>query len=507
LAEAICACTFETYALHGFAGQNEIAAARAILTVDAGSTNPPPCLDALGDAASRGWTVKWLRSLGIGNSRPAFILALTMVTMLVLSLSAAAQNQYYVAPFGSDSNNGTSPGAPWKTIRHAIASFSAGTSGAVINVSSGTYTEAAPCAGNTPVVCVNRGGSSTTQRLVLKCTTQWSVPSGSGCLLRNNGGTNGAIEIIANNVDVNGFDYSNAGGGFGIFAYCNGTTSGQCVAGNSVHIVNNYMHDIGQTVVDGLGGPGCPSAGGILAGPRHGTTAFQTDLQVIGNRVSNFGLQSKAPRNGGSCNFAHGIYISNPGSVVENNVVVQAITYGIQFYSYPCNGVISNNTVMLSGKGGIVVGGGDCNPQGKITIINNILGDAPSGGITLGAGGTAPCTNTSRIKISNNLFASSSNQISGNLNGCTDVSGSLVEAPIKTFTGYLGTANDHYQLRAGSLAIGRGTTSCTNGVISCVNAIDIAGLRRSSPPSIGSYEFGSTSSDLSAPTGLTAVVQ
>jgi len=444
--------------------------------------------------------VKWIRSLGIGNSRPRFFLALTIVMMLVLSLSAAAQNQYYVARSGSDSNSGTSPGAPWQTISFAIAHANL-TVGATINVASGTYTEAIPCAGNTTVVCVSRGGPSPTQRLKLQCATQW------GCLLRNNAGTNGVMEITANNIDVSGFDYSDSGAIFGIWVSCGGTTSGQCATGNSIHLFNNYIHDLGQTADDGRGFPGCPSAGAINVGPKHFTTAFETDIQVIGNRISNFGLQSLAPRNGGSCNFTHGIYISNPGSIIENNVVVQAITYGIQFYSYPCNGVISNNTVMLSGKGGLVVGGSDCSPQGKITIINNIFGTAPSGGITLGASGTAPCTSTSRIKISNNLFPSSSNQISGNLNGCTDVSGSLVEAPTTTFASYSGASNDDYHLKAGSVAVGHGTTVCTNGVINCVNAIDIAGLTRPSPPSIGSYEFGSISSDLPAPTGLTAVVQ
>src|SRR6202007_2315315 len=105
----------------------------------------------------------------------------------------------------------------------------------------------------------------------------------------------------------------------------------------------------------------------------------------------NYGDQSKASRNGGSCNYAHGIYANTSGVVIQNNIVVQALTYGIHLYSAPCNAVISNNTVDQAGKGNIIVGGSYCSPLGKITINNNILGSAPSGAITLGAGGTAPC--------------------------------------------------------------------------------------------------------------------
>ena len=90
----------------------------------------PVVSGALGDTALRGWTVKWIRSLGIGNSRPRFLLAPAIVLMLALSLSAAAQNQYYVSTTGSNSSSGTSPSTPWRTCSHAIAAFSLGGGGA-----------------------------------------------------------------------------------------------------------------------------------------------------------------------------------------------------------------------------------------------------------------------------------------------------------------------------------------------------------------------------------------
>jgi len=427
--------------------------------------------------------------------------------MFLLSLSAAAQNQYYVSTTGSDSNSGTSPSARWKTISHAIASASL-TGGATIHVAGGTYTENVSGSGYGSPIWVNRSGPSTSQRLRVQCDDQWSVPSGAGCLLRNSASSAGIV-VTGSNVDVVGFDYSQPNSGAGVVVRCGGTTSGQCAQGNSVHIINNYLHDIAQNVNDSLGGPGCPSFGAIFVGTTlHGTTAFQSDSQIIGNRIYNYGDQSKAFRNGGSCNYAHGIYANNPGTVVENNVIIQALSYGIHLYSAPCKAVISNNTVDQSGRADIILGGGDCSPQGTITVDNNILEGGPAGAIVLGAGGVAPCTSGTRIKISNNLFRSSSNQVAGNLNGCTDVSGSLVEAPTTTFVSYSAGGNSDYNLKTGSAAIGRGTTACVSGILSCVNAIDIAGITRATPPSIGSYEFGSVSSESpAAPSGLTASVQ
>jgi hypothetical protein len=466
----------------------------------------PVVSGALGDTALRGWTVKWIRSLEIGNSRPRFLLAPAIVLMLALSLSAAAENQYYVSTTGSNSNSGTSPSKPWQTISFAVANANL-SGGATILVHAGTYTENIPCGGHNGPLCMNRSGPSTTQRFRIECDTQWSVPSGSGCLLRNSSSSGGMI-ANANNVDIVGFDYTNPNSAVGAEARCT-VTSGQCPQGNSVHLINNYLHDIGQNINDDLGGPGCPSFGAIFVGSTRHSPAFQTDIQIIGNRISNYGDQTKAPRNGGSCNFTQGIYANTPGAVIENNIVIQVAAYGIHFYSAPCNGVISNNTVDQAGKSDIIVGGGDCSPQGKITINNNILGAAPSGGIFLGASGVAPCTSSSRIKVSNNLFASGSSQINGSLNGCTDVSGSLTEAPTDTFVSYSATSRTNdYHLKAGSQAISHGTTACTSGVSNCVNPLDFDRITRLSPPSIGSYDFGGASAESPrAPTGLTATVQ
>lgn len=418
--------------------------------------------------------------------------------LCLLVVGAAAQNQYYVAVnSGNDSNTGTSPGSAWKNISHAIATADT-SGGAVINVAAGTYTEAiAGCSGRTASLCANRNGPSTTLRFVIKCSALFSVPSSSGCLLRNSS-VNGGITVVANNVDVQGFDYGNNGGvEVGALVACtpSARSSGNCTTGNSVHLIGNYIHDIAQTVNDGLG-VGCPRFGAIYAGSQVHGTAFQNDVQVIGNRIVNYGSAAARPSNGGSCNEGHGIYINTPNAIVENNVIVQVPTFGIQIYNQACNTAISNNTIDQAGKGGITVANGTTCEQGatgRVSINNNIMEAAPSGGITLGSGGGSPCTPTSRVKITNNLLPSGTTITNGNLNGCTDISGTKTESPAATFASYPGGTSGSYQLKSGSQAIGGGIPppGCASGsvVTPCVPSKDFTGAAQSSPPSIGAYTF------------------
>ncbi len=428
--------------------------------------------------------------------------------MIALPGRASAQaREYYVSSSGSDSNSG-SQASPWKTIQHAIESFTLGTSGTIIHVAAGTYGGASSCLGNNAVICVDRGGSSKSVRLTLQCDADWSVPSGSGCLIRNSAQQTG-IGIVVNNVDVAGFDYGNdANATQGIVVVCNPANNGPCATGNSVHILNNYVHDIAQSGNDGgPGGSGCPSSGAILVNQHHGSSV--TDAQVIANRTSNYGNQALAIRNGGSCNFAHGIYVDTPGALVQNNVVLDSVAYGIHYYSAPCNAVITNNTVLRSGASNIILAGGDiCSSPGNSTITNNITYISGRYGIQLGTGGgTAPCSSASPILVSNNLTNGNPSGGYGQTNSCSTPLNQLSEAPTTTFVNYLGNGNDDVHLKSGSLAIERGTTSCVGSLTNCVPTTDFAGLVRAVPPSLGIYEFATSSSTPLAPTGLVAIVQ
>lgn len=430
---------------------------------------------------------------------------------IVFSLSAAAQNQYYVSTSGSDSNNGTSPNTAWKTINHAIAAFSVGGSGAVINVTPGQYNGQ---------VNINRGGSSSSVRLVLKCTQQWSVPSSAGCKLRNAGGGDNIMSVTANNIDVGadnqfGFDMSNPALSYAITLPCNIPTgsTGNCSTGNSVHILGNYIHDLSSSISSCEVNPNGHPA--ISFNNHHGP--YMSDAQVIGNRITNIGSQSLSKLNGGpGCYNYYAMYIETHQATVQNNVIANIAGYGVHYYSSPCQGNISNNTIQRTEFPNIIVGGGDCNngvPQGNVTVSNNILGQTGPGwqNLVIGVpGGGGVGSSAHPILVTNNIFSGgSAGQTLVVGTSFTSIQNSKTEAPTTTFVNYTGGNNDDFHLKAGSVAIANGTSSCVSGGKSpCVPKFDIVATIRLSNPSLGAYEDSSgEASAPAAPTGLTAQVQ
>jgi hypothetical protein len=441
------------------------------------------------------------------------IVKAVMLVVLVLMGTAFAQNQFYVSPNGRDSNPGTQA-QPWQTIQHAINSFSLGANGATIHVAAGTYSDLNNCSYSSVNICVTRGGSSPTVRLVLRCDAEWSVPSGSGCLLRGGNSSQG-ISIETNNVDVVGFDYGDLPNALaGITNLCPSTANpGPCTAGNSVHILHNYIHNIGQTADDGTGNVGCPGLerGVGISTSRHQGYS-QTDVQIIGNRVTVFGDQ--AQKANGTCQFSHGIYVDTPGGVTENNVVEDVAANGVQIYSYPCNNVFTNNTVLRSGHNGLQIAGGDCGnttparPSGSNTLNNNILDDNGHYGMMIGTGSGGVCGASTPILVANNLMYGNG---SGNYTGtssCASPQNTLAENPGSTFVQYLGNSNDNLQLQASSAAVGAGTTQCVSGgTAHCVSTTDFDDLNRPSQPSIGAYEPASAPSVSKVPADLQATVE
>ncbi len=421
--------------------------------------------------------------------------------MLALCPSAMAQvNNYYVAPVGSDSNAGTQV-RPWRTIQKAVESFTLGSSSTVIHVAPGSYSDfhsMGTCASVPTNLCIDHDGTSSA-RLVIQCDDPTT-----GCKLVANPVGGYAVVIEANYVDFVGFEVGpcpacNAG-----IAILGGSTFNN--KGTSVHILNNYVHDIAQNGNDGNGfGTGCPSSGMIIADFKHQVIP---GLQIIGNRINNGGLMSL----GKACNQFHGLYVNN-ATVVQNNLISNIVGQGINFGPSPCGGKITNNTVFHNGHRGILLAsyaGDNCSPDGNNTVNNNIVinnnvNNSGVCGIEEYSGGAG----------TNNLYAN--NLLQGN--SCSDsirltsspssaVQNLLHEATDLTFVAYNNSGSGDYHLRAGSVAVGTGTTTCTSGVTGCVPPLDLDGLARAIPPSRGSYEFeGTTSSGPTAPSGLTATVQ
>lgn len=78
------------------------------------------------------------RAFGSRRPRPAVSAAALLLAASVLAASAAPAAVYYVAPTGSDANNGTSTGTPWRTIGKASATMVAGDQ---VRILPGTYNE------------------------------------------------------------------------------------------------------------------------------------------------------------------------------------------------------------------------------------------------------------------------------------------------------------------------------------------------------------------------------
>ncbi len=428
---------------------------------------------------------------------------LLILALLLTAAGASAQNQYYVSTSGSDSNAGTQV-SPWRHISKAIASFALGTNGAQINVHAGTYSdENISCAGFSAAVCFSRGGSSPSVRLKLVCDTQWSVPSGSGCIIRDSSG-NAIFTVNANNIDIGapnqfGFDGSNTSFASGVRTQCNiaSGSTGNCSTANSIHVLGNYFHDLSTAIPSCEVNPNGHPA--IQMGIHHGP--FMTDTQVIGNRITNIGLQSQSKLNGGAgCQTYYGMYIETQQALIYNNVIVNTAGWGIQYYSSPCQGTLANNDISRTEMSSIVVGGADCNngtPLGSVTIDNNIVGTTGPGfaniqvGVT--GGGNTPCTSSHPILLSNSVFnGGAAGQIVFNNAGtqaCTTVANSHSEAPTTTFVSYTGGNNDNFQLKSGSVAIAGGTTACvTAGTSPCVPVTDFTAAARPTPPSVGAYD-------------------
>ncbi len=257
----------------------------------------------------------------------------------------AGCNSFYVSPSGSDSTAG-SQAAPWKTMTHAVAEATLGSAGVVIHAAAGTYPG---------TIDIHRGGTSASARLVIRCDAAWSVPSGSGCLVRSG---DGFMNWGGNFVDIQGFDVSNPDAEAAIDIVYSGSAV-ESATGNHVRVLSNYVHDLGQNTYGNAQNAtleGCPSGSAIQGQTSHGHVI--TDAEVIGNRVEHIGTKSPA------CNQYHGIYMDGIDAIVENNLVIDTAAFGIHVYDAACGHRVSNNVVVRPGQGGILFKGSNgCTAQ------------------------------------------------------------------------------------------------------------------------------------------------
>ena len=249
----------------------------------------------------------------------------------------------------------------------------------------------------------------------------------------------------------------------------------------------------------------------------------------------------------------HGIYDEAQGSIVTNNIISGVTGWAIKSdMAAPSQcgpRVISNNTIFNNAGGINLTGASDAGMQcpwdfGTISnniVVNNGTSSFVSGHARFGIN-FYHVTGTHNLVTNNLVYGNkpsdyahhdvactggtpiSGSDADGTAGGCPSTNPKSDTSTAITFVNFRSdqwNAPDpsfdpnNYKIKAGSNAIGNGTTSCTpSGLTPCVPAADFVGVARLSSGSgaldIGAFELGSGSEVASAPaapTGLTATVQ
>jgi hypothetical protein len=378
-------------------------------------------------------------------------------------VQAEAQNTYYVATNGNDSNNG-SVNSPWATPQH---SSTVAQPGDTVIVEDGTYDLGS--SGGTGDWRIAKGGTSG-HPVTYTAQHKWQAKlvgqgSGDGTTAI---GLAGGYTIIEN-FDITGTDAN------GI----NLTTNGTAASYNQV--LNNYIHDM-VTPCDGNSGAGVTagSGGNNYAGVGHET--------VNGNLIVNLIAANGCP--GG--HQASAIAMMLPYGVAANNIVINCGD-AIEAWHAATNIVFFGNVIINSGRG-ISMGAGDA--PGGVTnnnslVQNNIIVNG-SGPAIIETGGTG----ISNVYRDNIVYGGDT---SIELSNGLSATGTINANP--EFVNNSGTASGDYSLQASSPA--RGTGLALAGI-----ATDFLGDARpqSGTTDIGACLFGSSApaSGGSTPTGPVA---
>jgi hypothetical protein len=262
------------------------------------------------------------------------------VTELEQNAAAPVQAQspksldFYVVFDGKDANDGSRM-HPWATITHAAKVAGPG---ATVHVLPGTYDES----------IVTTVSGTAEARIKYVSERKWRAvisPATHGSFVwQNTGDFTDIVEF-----DVAGTD-------------CNGIALG----GSHQRAVGNNVHNRADGCADRNGGSGIADY-----------SYTSRDNDIVGNYVHDVGIGDPLCAQAGH-RGVHGIYQSNAGGHIENNVVVHNCVFGIHLWHAATHATIVNNTVAYNLGGGILVGTGDapCNTSGcpggdDFTIVKN----------------------------------------------------------------------------------------------------------------------------------------
>jgi hypothetical protein len=338
--------------------------------------------------------------------------------LLLLSLSAYSQANYYVSPTGNNANNG-SLSSPWKTIQYALNNVA---TNSIINVFTGVYTEKLRIPIN-GITLKNQTGNS-------------PIIDAKGITIQEP-----IIDIIdKNNITIDGFELRNNIQNNAQAVSITGTSSSVTVKNCKIHDIH-FSSDPNQTPT------GSTNALGIVAYGTNSTTAI-TNLKISNNQIYQCRL-----------GFSEGIAVRGnvDGFEVSDNLIYDLTNIGINLagsqsrtspsvYDQARNGIVKKNTVHdclspIATSAGIYVDGG------KLIIIENNTSYHNGYGIEVGCENKGRVTDAIKVR-SNIVYDNKNNGIALGGYGFPDNSGKVTNSTITNNTTYF---NDYSNSGSGEL--------------------------------------------------------
>lgn len=296
----------------------------------------------------------------------------------------------YASPAGSDVNPGTLA-APFRTVAKALSVLGPGQTA---YLRAGTYGE---------WLTFSRSGTASAP------ITLRSYPGETVQLT-------GRLKITAGYVRVSGFRFvgGSAANSSDVLIYVSG--------GDHVEISGNELTGAAMSAIY----VGDPGNGG-------------DDVQILSNWIHDNGTHN---------NLDHGIYYgTGRGGVIANNLLERSYAYGIHLYPDADDALVTQNTVVGSGRSGIIVGGETATSDGNV-VVNNVVAFNSDYGVRSYWGGPTGAGNVFRNNL---VFGNPAGDLgSGALSAGWSYADNTIADPL-----FANAALGDYRLAGGSPALER----------------------------------------------------